>query len=286
MSEDTTSRSRSPRPSVKPREGEDTSIATATENALESISARVLDAEEATARAVARATEALSEAIAAAEASAERAVARLAETTRVADAAADRLAEAARTADAAADRAAAAAADRLAALVATAKGEGEAAFSGLSARIDEHVRAAEASLDALAQVTGTRLDAQAAQMVAQGEQVLQRLSEHRASTTAGVAGLRPNGRGRTALRGPEAAGVAMVDGISRARQQMADFVDSRVRQDLEVRSALLGCRSVGEMGQVHATFLRNAIAEYAAEANRLMQLGAEMVVKSTERSRL
>lgn len=74
--------------------------------------------------------------------------------------------------------------------------------------------------------------------------------------------------------------------MTRAGQQMADFVDSRIRQDLEVQTALLGCRSIGELGSVHAAFLRNAVAQYADGANRLLQLGAEVMVKSRERTRL
>ena len=37
-----------------------------------------------------------------------------------------------------------------------------------------------------------------------------------------------------------------------------------------MQTALLGCRSIGELGSVHAAFLRNAVAQYADGANRLL----------------
>lgn len=262
MSDETISRGRGRRPAVKVAEGEDSVVVTATENALESISARVLDAEEATARAVARATEALNAAVAAAESAAAKAAERLAETTRSAEEAAERLA--------------------------SAHGEGEAAFGGLASRVTDHVKAAESALESAVRLAGERLEARAAQAVAEGERALQRLNEHldAQATAAQEAGRVTVDRARTAFRGTEAAGVAMIDGMTQAGQQVADFVDSRIRQDLEVQSALMGCRSIGEVGTVHAQFMRNAIDQYRAEANRLFRLGAEMVAKSAERARL
>ncbi len=266
MSEETISRGRGRRPAAKVAQEEDSALATATENALETISARVLDAEEATAQAVARATEALNAAVAAAEAQAHQAVERLAETRRAAEAAAEQI----RT------------------QIAAAKGEGEAAAGGLSRRVGEHMKTAEAALEAAARLAGERLETRVAQAVAEGERALQRVTEHFDTQAAAAqeAGRQTVTHARTALRGTEAAGVALLDGMTEVGRQLADFADTRIRHDIEMQSALMNCRSLGELSSVYARFVREAMAQYSAEASRTLRTGAAAALKSAERSRL
>ena len=74
-----------------------------------------------------------------------------------------------------------------------------------------------------------------------------------------------------------AAGTAMFKGLSRAQREISDFLAERVRQDVETQGALLRCRSFDDVRDVQAQFLKIAMDQYAAEATKLMQIGAEMI---------
>lgn len=87
-----------------------------------------------------------------------------------------------------------------------------------------------------------------------------------------------------ALQALEAGGHAMFDGLSRVQREVADFVAARIRQDLETQQAMLRCRTMDDVRDVQARFLKTAMDQYSAEAQRLMRLGGEVVTKTLERS--
>jgi hypothetical protein len=80
-----------------------------------------------------------------------------------------------------------------------------------------------------------------------------------------------------ALHVMEAAGTAMFEGLSKAQREISGFVAERIRQDVETQSALLRCRSFDDVRDVQAQFLKTAMDQYAAEATKLMRIGAEMI---------
>ena len=71
---------------------------------------------------------------------------------------------------------------------------------------------------------------------------------------------------QAALAGAGDAGTAVLEGMSRVRAEVADFVAERIRQDIETQAELLGCRNLDEVREVQSRFFRTAIDQYAAEA--------------------
>jgi hypothetical protein len=84
-----------------------------------------------------------------------------------------------------------------------------------------------------------------------------------------------------ALNTMEAAGTAMFEGLTKAQKEISDFIAERIRQDVETQSALLRCRTFDDMRDVQARFLKTAMDQYAAEATRLIQIGAEMMAPAS-----
>jgi hypothetical protein len=50
-----------------------------------------------------------------------------------------------------------------------------------------------------------------------------------------------------------------------------------MRQDIETQAKLLRCRNLGEIRETQTRFFRTAMDQYAAEATKLMKIGAEML---------
>jgi len=142
----------------------------------------------------------------------------------------------------------------------------EAAGEGLAA----NVKAAEAA--------GDRLRAGAKEAVAAAEESFGRLTANVEADirSAQQAASLP----QTALAGVGSAGTAVAENVARVRQQVAEFVADRIRQDLEVQSELLGCRNIEQLGAVQSKFFRNAVDQYVTESARMLSLGTEMMTKS------
>ncbi|THH36024.1 phasin family protein [Aliishimia ponticola] len=54
--------------------------------------------------------------------------------------------------------------------------------------------------------------------------------------------------------------------------ESARFVSDRLQQDMETQRALLNCKTPAELLQVQTEFYQNAMEQYAAEANKLMEM--------------
>jgi hypothetical protein len=67
--------------------------------------------------------------------------------------------------------------------------------------------------------------------------------------------------------------------MTRAREEISDFVASRLRQGIEAQTALLGCRSLGELREVQSRFMRGAIEQYAAEADKVAGIGRDVAAR-------
>jgi len=86
-----------------------------------------------------------------------------------------------------------------------------------------------------------------------------------------------------ALETIEAAGVAVLAGLSSLQREMADFVTARICTDMETRCALLRCATLGEVRALQARRFASTLDQYAAQAARLMTLGVATMAKSLNR---
>jgi hypothetical protein len=76
----------------------------------------------------------------------------------------------------------------------------------------------------------------------------------------------------------EAAG-AIVDGLTRTRQEVSDFVAGRIRQGIEAQVELMACRSLADVRAVQSRFMHTAVEQYAAEAGSLAEIGRDMIAR-------
>jgi hypothetical protein len=82
----------------------------------------------------------------------------------------------------------------------------------------------------------------------------------------------------------EHAGATLFEGVGRVQQEIAQFVSTRVREDLETQQQILRCRSLDDLREVQFRFVKTAMDQYSAETARLMKLGSEIMVRSVERA--
>jgi len=83
----------------------------------------------------------------------------------------------------------------------------------------------------------------------------------------------------------ESAGQAFLSTVTQVRNEMADFLAERIRQDLDTQQALLRCRSLDDVRDVQASFVRTALGQYGDEVAKLVRLGSEAAAKSLDRPR-
>lgn len=84
------------------------------------------------------------------------------------------------------------------------------------------------------------------------------------------------------LEAIETAGATMLENVTRAQRAIADFVSTRIREDLEAQQQLLRCKSFDEVRSVQSKFIKTAMEQYKSEAARLFKLGAATVTKSND----
>ncbi len=86
-----------------------------------------------------------------------------------------------------------------------------------------------------------------------------------------------------AMHSIETAGAAVLEGVTRAQCEIADFVSERIRKDMEAQQELLRCKSLDDIRSVQTRFFKTAMDQYSAEATRLLRLGGETMAKSFDR---
>ena len=84
------------------------------------------------------------------------------------------------------------------------------------------------------------------------------------------------------LEAIETTGATMLENVTRAQRAIADFVSTRIREDLEAQQQLLRCKSFDEVRSVQSKFIKTAMEQYKSEAARLFKLGAATVTKSND----
>jgi hypothetical protein len=177
--------------------------------------------------------------------------------------------------------------------------EAEAALERISDKALEGARAAEAAVVKAAraateeaernlkaaEAAGEKLRASLTQALGTAEEGFNRLvAQAETDRAAAEAAMRQVAAvPQAALAGAGDAGSAVLEGMSRVRAEVADFVAERIRKDIETQAELLGCRNLGEIREVQSRFVRTAIDEYAAETTRLFKLGGELMSKALPR---
>jgi hypothetical protein len=85
------------------------------------------------------------------------------------------------------------------------------------------------------------------------------------------------------VQATESSGRAVLDGMTKMQQEVANFVSKCIAHDLEAQQEMLGCRNFDELQEVQTRFFRTAVDHYTAETKRLMRLGSEVVQRSVNR---
>jgi hypothetical protein len=85
------------------------------------------------------------------------------------------------------------------------------------------------------------------------------------------------------VQATESSGRAVLDGMTKMQQEVANFVAKRITHDLETQQEMLRCRNFDELQDVQTRFFRTAVEHYSDETKRLMRLGSEVVQRSVNR---
>lgn len=72
-----------------------------------------------------------------------------------------------------------------------------------------------------------------------------------------------------------ASSAVALAALARIQQEMMTFVACRLRADLDCQADLVRCRSWDEVRDVQARFWRAAVEDYARNAARMTEIGAE-----------
>ena len=72
------------------------------------------------------------------------------------------------------------------------------------------------------------------------------------------------------------AARAYFNGATRLNQHMIDFVNARVKKDMETAHALVTCKNSSDLFHAQSRFLEDAVRDYADEASKVFTLAAEI----------
>ena len=76
------------------------------------------------------------------------------------------------------------------------------------------------------------------------------------------------------------AGQAYVNGLAALNQEMASFLQARLRRDIELGEALARCRTLADATDVQNEWLKRTTEDYASESQKLMELGSGLMRES------
>lgn len=91
-------------------------------------------------------------------------------------------------------------------------------------------------------------------------------------------------RQQEAIEAVQAVGATVIENVTLAQRTVAEFVSTRIREDIEAQQKLLRCKSFDEVRSVQSKFIETAVAQYRDNAARLFKLGQDIVAKSTQRA--
>src|SRR5262249_35914895 len=67
-----------------------------------------------------------------------------------------------------------------------------------------------------------------------------------------------------------------MEGLATAHKEWAEFLQRRVREDMELTRQLLNCHSVADMHQVYAQYLQTAFQQYREQSEKVAQQGGSI----------
>ena len=79
------------------------------------------------------------------------------------------------------------------------------------------------------------------------------------------------------------AGQAYVEGVVELNQELAGFVQTRWKRDLELGESLARCRDLSDFTNVQRAWLEETTEQYAAETQKLVELGTKLASMSRDR---
>jgi hypothetical protein len=75
---------------------------------------------------------------------------------------------------------------------------------------------------------------------------------------------------------------AMMKGMAAFGQEIVEFANARLRQNIETSQSLMGCSDITQAFGLQCDFARNATQQYLEEASKLMTLAAEVTRETWE----
>lgn len=76
------------------------------------------------------------------------------------------------------------------------------------------------------------------------------------------------------------AGQAYFNGLAAINQEMASFMQTRLRHDMELGESLARCRSLADATKVQSEWLKQATDDYAAETRKLVEMSSGLMRES------
>lgn len=76
------------------------------------------------------------------------------------------------------------------------------------------------------------------------------------------------------------ASRAMAESAKKIGETISEFYAERMKKDLAAGQTLSSCRTPDEVYRAQCAFLEQAIADYAKEASRMIEIGAEMAIST------
>lgn len=73
------------------------------------------------------------------------------------------------------------------------------------------------------------------------------------------------------------ASQAYVNEVAAVNQEMANFLQTRLRHDIELGEALSRCRTLADATKLQGDWLKQAMNDYTAEAQKLFELGSTLM---------
>nr|WP_309503471.1 phasin family protein [uncultured Roseovarius sp.] len=90
--------------------------------------------------------------------------------------------------------------------------------------------------------------------------------------------------GATEAGGAAFAGMPGVAEWLNIMTQSAQFVADRLQQDMETQRAFLQCRTPQDVMRLHTEFYKTAMAQYTAEATRMVKAMSEATAETTKQA--
>ncbi|MCV2881482.1 phasin family protein [Actibacterium sp. XHP0104] len=80
-------------------------------------------------------------------------------------------------------------------------------------------------------------------------------------------------------------GKMMVDHMGRSGASFAEFINSRVKQDMELQQQIVKCKDVKELQRIQTEYLKTAMKQYTAETQKAMHDGAQVLEDLMKRAK-